>query len=125
MRARTVKKLERELRGKLLEAASRLLSTAEEQAAAGRPHLLRTVVAICHSTAHTEATKKRLELTANALEMKAELEQIKLDGGVAGVVGREEKQQIDWTMPNPDERTVDTTPSDGVINELDTDTASK
>ncbi|HLZ13280.1 MAG TPA: hypothetical protein VKP58_11895 [Candidatus Acidoferrum sp.] len=105
MRARTVKKLERELRGKLVEAASRLLSTAEEQAAAGRPHLLRTVVAICHSTAHTEATKKRLELTANALEMRAELEQIKLDGGVAGVVGREEKQQIDWAIPKPAEET--------------------
>jgi len=79
MRARSLKKRERELRGQLLDAASRLLSTAEKQAGEGRPHLLRTIVAIATSTSSSEAAKKRLELTEDALEVKVELEQIKLD----------------------------------------------
>ncbi len=79
MRARSLKKRERELRGQLLDAASRLLSTAETQAKEGRPHLLRTIVAIATSTSSSEAAKKRLELTETAFEAKVELEQLKLD----------------------------------------------
>jgi hypothetical protein len=71
MRERTIAKLERRLRGQLLEAATRLLSTAEKQAGEGRPHLLRTIVAISRSAASSEATKTRAELTAAALEWKA------------------------------------------------------
>ncbi len=77
MRARSIRK--RELRGQLLDAASRLLSTAETQAKEGRPHLLRTIVAIATSTSTSEAAKKRLELTESAFEAKVELEQIKLE----------------------------------------------
>ena len=79
MRARSLRKRERELRGQLLDAASRLLSTAEKQAGEGRPHLLRTIVAIATSTSTSEAAKKRLELTESAFEAKVELEQIKLE----------------------------------------------
>src|SRR5207302_2663894 len=79
MRQRSLRKRERELRGQLLDAASRLLSTAESQAGEGRPHLLRTIVAIATSTSTSEAAKKRLQLTENAFEAKVELEQIKLE----------------------------------------------
>ncbi len=72
MRERSIKKLERDLRGELLQAASRLLATAEKLAADGRPQLLRTIVAISRSAGTAEAAKMRQELTAQALERKAE-----------------------------------------------------
>ncbi|MBS1841304.1 MAG: hypothetical protein JSS69_16995 [Acidobacteria bacterium] len=76
MRERSIAKLERELRGKLLNAASRLLSEAEKQAAEGRPHLLRTIVAISRSAATTEAAKTRAELADSALELKATIHEL-------------------------------------------------
>jgi ABC-type transporter Mla subunit MlaD len=74
MRERTIKKLERELRGQLLNAASRLLSTAEKLAADGRPQLLRTIVAISRSASTAEAAKTRAELAAEKLPASEEEE---------------------------------------------------
>jgi hypothetical protein len=93
MRERSIAKLERELRGKLLEAASRLLSEAEKQAGEGKPHLLRTIVAISRNAASTEAAKTRAELTESAQELKATL---------SGLYEEEQTAQIDLgDLPRP------------------------
>lgn len=106
MRARTLKKRERELRAKLLETATRLLSAAEKQAEEGRPHLLRTIVAVAHSTASHEATKKRLELAENQFEAKVQLEQIKLDRSA----DPDSPQTIDTSLKPPTETAGDRSP---------------
>jgi len=146
MRKRTLEILQRQLRGQVLKAASRLVPTAEDEAKKGKPHLFRVIARLSgtqeppepgREAAGTRPPETPEELQQQLVELVPDAIQQARRGKPAllralaltkeaglGEPGEPESETLDTTLlPRPD-RSQPTPRGDGVTKPIDTNTES-